>query len=138
MERKIVGHKTFHSPEQGFWHEPLYADEAEKCHKQWKADEARRQEQMPDEESAIVAFFDAWHRLKDFGWRDPVYCPKDGSEFLVIEAGSTGQHRCIYQGEWPSGSCWILADGDMCPTRPTMFKALAAVTAHPNDAEGRT
>jgi hypothetical protein len=55
-----------------------------------------------------------------------MYCPKDGSEFEVLEAGSTGIHRCVYQGEWPTGRYWILADGDMSPSEPVLYRAIAA------------
>ena len=123
-ERKVVGHKTFRADDGGFRHEPLYDDEAAVYEAQWQADEKRRHELMPDEKAAIDLFFDAWLRLKDFGWREAIYCPKDRSEFLVIECGSTGQHRCIYEGEWPKGTWWIVSDGDMSPSRPALFKPL--------------
>lgn len=47
-------------------------------------------------------------------------------EFQVIEAGSTGIHPCVYQGKWPNGHWWITADGDMCPSRPVLFRAKEA------------
>jgi hypothetical protein len=118
---KIVGHKTFQDG-YGFRHEPLYESEADALIAQCDAADARRKEAMPDEASAIRALFDAYTRLKDLGWNDPVYCPKDGSVFKVIEAGSTGIHDCIYEGTWPTGSWWIISDGDMWPSRPTLFK----------------
>jgi hypothetical protein len=89
-----------------------------------KAADRRRKEAMPTEESAIQAFFDAHTRLKEFGWREIIYSPKGGGgEFNVLEAGSTGIHRCVYQGEWPKGSWWILEeDGDQSPSHPVLFK----------------
>lgn len=86
------------------------------------AEKARRAEQMPDEQSAIAAMFDAWLRLKELGWNDAQYCPKDGSAFDAIEPGSTGIHRCRYDGTWPKGTWWIEADGDLWPSRPVLFR----------------
>lgn len=124
----IVGHKTIDTGEIGedgfpkFRHEPLTRGEAEAIWDQSEKDRLRREEQMPDEESAIRALFDAWLRLKDFRWNDPSYCPKDGSSFNVIELGSTGIHTAHYSGEWPNGSWWLTDAFDVYPTRPAMFK----------------
>ncbi len=122
MCEKVVGHKTFKNKDGTFRHEPLYEGEANMIIARAKASEEKRKELMPDEDSAIQMLFDAYTRLKDFGWRDAIYCPKDGSRFKVLEAGSTGKHDCIYEGEWPNGRWWIVEDGDMCPTRPIMYK----------------
>jgi hypothetical protein len=78
---------------------------------------------MPDEKTALRMLTDAFHRLKELGWKEAMYCPKDASEFLAIEAGSSGIHNCRYEGEWPSGHYWILADGDAWPSQPILFKA---------------
>lgn len=118
----VVGHKTFHSAERGFWHEPLRKSEADEMLEQIAREEANRRELMPDEDSAIKMFFRSYIRLKELGWREAIYCPKDGSEFEVIEPGSTGIHRCVYRGEWPSGGYWIVSDGDMSPSRPALFR----------------
>lgn len=124
----IVGHKTFDTgetdPETGFpklRHEPLTRAEAAALWEAAEAAKADRIARMPDEQSAIRAMCDAYTRLKELGWGDPAYCPKDGSHFQVIEAGSTGIHDCSYHGEWPTGSWWVY-DGDVWPSRPTMFK----------------
>ena len=119
----VVGHKTFRDG-LGFRHEPLYESEAKAIMAQVEANEARRKELMPDEDAAIRMLFDAYTRLKDFGWRDAIYCPKDGTEFKVIEAGSTGKHDCIYQGDWPDGTWWIVEDGDLWPSRPILWKPM--------------
>jgi hypothetical protein len=124
----IVGHKTFNTgardPETGFpqlRHEPLTRSEADALLASVEAAKKQRDELMPDERAAIKLFFDAWLRLKDFGWGEAIYCPKDGSPFEVIEAGSTGTHRCRYEGEWPTGSWWV-EDGDIWPSRPVLFR----------------
>lgn len=100
----------------------LTQDHAKKLWEDSVALQKERAEKLPDEETAINAMSEAFYRLKELGWRDACYCPKDGSEFLVIEAGSTGIHRCIYQGDWPSGGWWIIADCDLWPLRPVLFK----------------
>ena len=124
----IVGHKTIDTgetcPETGFpkiRHEPLTRAEAEEMFAAVDAAKKRRAEMMPDEKAARALFFEAWLRLKEFGWREAIYCPKDGSEFQAIEAGSTGIHRCHYAGEWPKGSWWVV-DGDVWPSHPVLFR----------------
>lgn len=87
--------------------------------------EARKQaraEAMPDVQAALNTMRDAWLRLKELGWREAIYCPKDGSEFDAIEAGSTGIFRCYYSGEWPKGCWWALDGGDVWPSRPILFR----------------
>ena len=118
----VVGHKTFSDGEGGFYHEPLTRLEGEEL---WKAcEEARvkRIERMPDEKAALNQMFDAYTRLKELGWSEACYCPKDGSAFNVIEAGSTGIHRCRYDGEWPKGTWWIHGEGDLWPSRPILYR----------------
>jgi hypothetical protein len=84
----------------------------------------RRVEEMPDERSAVLRMFDGWLRLKELGWNEAQYCPKDGSSFLVIEPGSTGFHRCHYTGEWPDGHWWVEDEGDLWPASPILWKPL--------------
>lgn len=125
----IVGHKTFDAgeidPETGFpklRHEPLTRSEADRILFTVKEAERARAVLMPDEKSAVDALFQAWLRLKELGWREACYCPKDGSEFIVIEAGITGMHACHYQGDWPTGTYWISDGGDIWPSLPILFK----------------
>ena len=124
----IVGHKTFREPginELGFSntrHEPITRAEADAIIAEVNARRAARAAAMPDEKSAIKTMFDAFDRLRELGWREAVYCPKDGSPFEVIEPGSTGIFRCHYEGEWPDGSWWLECDGDIYPSRPILFR----------------
>jgi hypothetical protein len=85
--------------------------------------ETSRTEKMPDEQSALRHMFEGYQRLKSLGWNDIIYCPKDGSMFSAIEAGSTGVHRCRYEGEWPTGKWWLY-DGDMWPARPILWRPI--------------
>ncbi len=119
----IVGHKTFATgescPETGFpvfRHEPLMRAESEALWARAKQEEAERAERMPDELSAIRALWSAHQRLKELGWREPQYCPKDGTRFKVIELGSTGIFDCYYSGEWPKGHYMVMDDHDCYPT----------------------
>lgn len=82
----------------------------------------RREKQMPDERAAIAALFDAWVRLKDLGWREAEYCPKDGTVFDAIEVGSIGIHACHYQGTWPTGTWWVSDGNDLWPASPCLFR----------------
>lgn len=130
----IVGHKTFDTGTRDrhgmpvFRHEPLTRAEGDAIWQAAKAAEQRRAEQMPDEQSAIQALFDAWYRLKELGWKEPQYCPKDGTNFKVIELGSTGIFDCHYQGEWANGLYMVSDEHDVYPTSTgvAMFKLLPA------------
>lgn len=114
----IVGHTTFRDGH----HEPLRQSEADAIMAASDAAKARRAAQMPDEQSAIDAMFEAWLRLKELGWKEAIYCPKDGSLFDAIEPGSTGINRCCYKGEWPTGSWWIVGDDDVWPSSPVLYR----------------
>lgn len=105
--------------------------EAESIMRDIELEDARRKEAMPDEQAAIKAFFDAWLRLQDFGWKQAIYCPKDGSVFEIIEPGSTGIHKCHYQGDWPKGTWLVHGDYDLWPSRPALFRPL--IHPEPND-----
>ena len=79
---------------------------------------------MPTDEDALRTMFSAWQRLKELGWREIMYCPKDGTRFLSISAGSTGQHITWYDGKWPKGG-WLVEDGgDIWPALPMMWKPI--------------
>lgn len=85
-------------------------------------EKAARSALMPTEQDALNLMHDCYDRLRELGWNDAVYCPKDGTEFDAIEAGSTGIHRCYYDGEWPKGHWWIAEDGDLWPSRPILYR----------------
>lgn len=70
----------------------------------------------------LLRMFDAYDRLRRLGWREIEYCPKDGTVFEAIEAGSTGVHDCHYDGEWPTGYWWVHAPGDLYPSHPILFR----------------
>jgi len=137
---RIVGHKTFatgkHCPQTGFpilRHEPLTACEGDALWARAKQEEAARAERMPDEQAAIRALWDAHQRLKELGWHEPQYCPKDGTQFKVIELGSTGIFDCYYQGDWPKGHYMVMDEHDCYPTST----GVAMYRLYPEDEEKR-
>lgn len=130
------GHATFATgeldPETGFpkmRHEPLTKEAAEAL---WKAAEdakKRRAEAMPTEQDALKTMFDGWVRLKELGWRDGKYSPRDGTRFKTIEVGSTGIFDGDCYGEWPDCTWTTYDETDAYPSShpPTLFKL------HPED-----
>jgi hypothetical protein len=127
----IVGHKTFDTgeidPETGFpllRHEPLTRAEGEALWEAAKAAEKKRAEDMPDEQSALNAMFNAWLRLKELGWRDGKYSPRDLTRFKTIEIGSTGIFDGDCHGEWPDCTWTTYDERDAYPSShpPTLFK----------------
>ena len=122
-DRKIAGHKSFWR-DGTHWHEPLYEDEAKALLAACDAADKKRAEDMPNEKAAVQAMMEAWVRLKELGWREAEYCPKDGTPFLAIEPGSTGFHERHYDGDWPDGHWWVCDDSDMWPSRLILFKPL--------------
>ena len=103
-------------------HQVITRREADAILAKMDADRAERAERLPTEKAAIHAMFDAFDRLRELGWSEAVYCPKDGSSFDVIEAGSTGIHPCFYSGEWPTGYFMVGEGFDCGPSRPILFK----------------
>ncbi len=128
------GHKTFDTGERDehglpiYRHEPITETEAKALWKGMEKAQKERAARMPDEQSAIDAMQEAWTRLKELGWNDSRYCPKDGTSFKIIELGSTGIFDCRYQGEWPDGMYMVSDDRDIYPTScgVAMYKLLPA------------
>jgi len=130
-DQDIVGHKTFDTgeidEETGFpklRHEPLTRAEADALWEAAKAAEAKRTADMPDEQSAIDAMFRAWLRLKELGWKEGIYAPRDGSIYRVIELGSTGIFKGSCHGDWPDCTWTTYDDRDSYPSSvpPSLFR----------------
>ncbi|MEM7621477.1 MAG: hypothetical protein AAF228_13705 [Pseudomonadota bacterium] len=97
----------------------------EEFNKMWEGiekEKKKREADYPTVKSCLNELCRIEDRLKEFGFSDAVYCPKDGTIFNAIEFGSTGIHDCIYKGEWPKGSWWILESHDISPSRPIMYR----------------
>ena len=107
-------------------HVHLSADEARVIVEACEAADAKRRESMPDSMAALRTLHDALTRLRDEGWRDGIYCPKDGLPFALIEFGSTGVFEGSYCGEWPSGSV-MFSDGLVNP-RGLLWKPIDHLT----------
>lgn len=122
MGEKVVGHKSMIDGS----HEPLYESEAREILAACEAADKRRKGLMPDSMSAIEMLHDAQTRLKDEGWREGCYCPKNGTPFALIEFGSTGIFQGVYHGEWPNGH--ILAGDCVSSPHGVMWKALDKLT----------
>lgn len=93
--------------------------DAEK-HALWDAATAAREkraQQLPDELTAVRAIADGYERLKELGWREAMYAPKDGPTLLLIEAGSTG----IHTGYRDDIGFWII-DDDTWPSHPILWR----------------
>lgn len=121
----IVGHKSMTDGTR----QPLHKSEADAIFAACEAADKKRRDQMPDSMAAISTLHDAITRLRDEGWREGIYCPKDGSEFAVIEFGSTGIFSGVYMGQWPKG--YVIMGG--CSTDP--HGILWKPQAHLTDAE---
>lgn len=118
----VVGHKTFRDGAGGHRHEPLRASEAAAIMDSVEAAKRRRAEQMPTEQDAARAMWEAYYRLKELGWNDACYCPRDGRTLKFIEAGSSG----IHEGHCDDGlRVWLRADGDLWPSKPVLFRSLS-------------
>ena len=74
-------------------------------------------------ESALKAMFMAYTRLLDLGWSPAVSCPKDGTLFDAIEAGSSGIGTCHYEGAWPDGRWWMREAGYLWSAQPILWRA---------------
>ena len=83
-----------------------------------------RAQKMPKLNDCLVALLSAKERLRELGWKDGIYAPKDGTLFEVIEFGSTGVFNCRYDGEWPDGYWMTMDDRDVYPSGspPLMFR----------------
>lgn len=91
----------------------------------WAAAEKRERDWREAGEVAhLNTMQQAYQALKACGWREIIYCPKDGSRFLAVEAGSTGVGVCYYSGKWPDGKWWMEASGDLWPSLPILWKPM--------------
>lgn len=76
---------------------------------------------MPTEQRALNAMFDAWYRLKELGWKESMYAPKDQSRFQAIEPGSTGIFICWRDED---GHFWLYDGDDVYPSSPVLYRPI--------------
>lgn len=74
------------------------------------------------ERRAIIQMMEAWTRLRELGWKEIMYAPRDRTTFEVIEPGSTGIHPCQHWEEPTRGSFWVLEPGDALPSHPILWR----------------
>lgn len=129
MNGQFRGHKTLLDGT----HVQLTSEEAEALWKESEKQVSDRTAKLPDEQSALNAMFEAQQRLKELGWRDGIYCPKDGTHFQAIELGSTGIFDCKCDGEWPHCTWTVYDERDAYPSSqaPELFRL------YPNESQGK-
>jgi hypothetical protein len=92
-----------------------------------KAEEAQRALELPTDQDAIRVLLNAHLRLKELGWDDAIYCPKDGSLFEALEAGRTESGLCQYLGVWPNGRWWMHEVSGLWPSYPILWRPASVV-----------
>lgn len=97
----------------------LSADEAKSLWDSIEKATAERAVRLPDAHACLAAMSSASSRMKELGWRESTYCPRDGSLFAVCEIGSTGMWTANFSGEYI-----IYADCVKKPGRHMFFKPL--------------
>lgn len=91
-------------------HVTLDAETAEALWAACEASERERKALMPDMQAALSVRGQVYARLRDFGWREGMYCPKGGEDFAAILQGSSGIFPACYVGRWPTGSISVMGD----------------------------
>lgn len=118
----IVGHATMTDGS----HVPLTRAEADALWETAKAAQAKRAADMPTDIDALHALHDAFVRLRELGWREAKYAPKDGRELEVIEPGSSAWHTGYFRyhnGRDGAGCFWLPDDtGDEWPSHPILYR----------------
>ena len=93
--------------------------------------EKERAELEPFAHPAMADISRLTSELRNAGWNDIAYCPKDGTVFLAWSPiNGPLPYRCSYDGEWPNGSWWACTCGDIWPDRPVLFKPLPQDHSH--------
>jgi hypothetical protein len=87
----------------------------------WQACEEKqeRAKKLPTEDDCIEMMIQCRLRLEELGWKPGEYAPRDGREFIGINAGFRGPSVCIKLGDG-----YFTADsGNWFPhPRPLVFK----------------
>ena len=107
--------------------------------------DAMRTGELPAGEAGEVKLLeqmnDAIEGLKACGWKEAIYCPKDGTRFLAIEAGSTGVFPCYWMTNKhmaEGGGFWSEAHGDLWPAKPTLWKPMPSNAPHKPRSEAES
>jgi hypothetical protein len=101
----------------------LSADEAKALWDAAERAQKERAERLPDVQSCLSSFLSAKDRMRELGWRESVYCPRDGSTFAVCQIGSTGIWSAFFSDPYISyGDCVE------SPSRSMFFKPTDKLT----------
>lgn len=94
-----------------------------------------------DKRPAIERLASVYMGLRNEGWREIMYAPKDGTEIEVIECGSTGIHRARWHSfkcdhSLRNCGCFFIAEaGDLWPSHPILFREIKPTPPHSNTRE---
>lgn len=109
----------------------LTPEQAKAMWEECERKDAERAKTYPDSLSCLRAMSSAEERLKQLGWRNGRYCPRDGSTFATCQVGSTG----MWEGFWsPDSGSEVFPQGYIisadCVHRPSemYFKPLDSLT----------
>lgn len=117
-------------------HVQLPPGEAEKIIEAIRQNDALQAERMPTSADALRLLCDARERLRRLGWRDGMYCPKDGTEFAAVEYGSTGIFTATMTENWPNGFAYV--EDNHVHLSGIMWKPLNQLTADEEAARQRS
>lgn len=133
-ENEVVGHKTFATgdPLHPFRQEPLTRKEADALLKRVDELKAQRAADMPTEQDAVNALWNAQQRLKELGWCDPrewnaSKLRAEGVEAMLVEFSSSGIHRGYYHAVNGKDTWWIGPDGS--PSSPCLVRPIEVPAA---------
>lgn len=85
-----------------------------------------REVSMPTTADALAIRSQARERMRELGWRDGCYCPKDGTPFAAIQHGSTGIFTATMTEEWPYG--WANLEDEGCHPSGFLWKPIDQLT----------
>lgn len=81
---------------------------------------AKRSTDFPTEFDCLRSMQQAFYRLRDLGWNEAVYAPKDGRAFEAVVFGCAKPMTCQYVGD----VCFAQEAGDLWPCRPSLFRPI--------------
>jgi hypothetical protein len=110
---------------------PLSADEAKGMWEAIERSAADRAERIPTSLVALKILSEAKDRMRELGWRDGRYCPRDGRQFAVCEIGSTGMWHGFWTSSQTDEGLICYADCVSSP-REMFFKPLDKLTDEEN------
>lgn len=116
-------------------HVPLTKAGAQSLWDEVMRQKAERAKVYPTETECLRVMSDIRARLSDMGWKNAIYCPKDGTVFDAIEFGCTTIFDCWYDGDWPNGRWWMSDGSDIWPTRPVAYRDKPAQAMEAGTAE---